>query len=107
MAYIYWRAGHYDFDQAGVINAEYAAPAEQLRLRSVRQRLWRGRCIHSSELDAVIALFNDQRTALESALVDPEARQAKAALKYVDGFYKIINDPKKRQKNIDQRCMRS
>lgn len=102
-----WKVIPYDFDQAGLINTEYAAPAEQLRLRSVRQRLWRGRCIHSGELDAVIALFNERRAAIESALVDPEARKAKAMMKYIDGFYEIINDPKKRQKNIDQRCMAS
>lgn len=100
-----WKVIPYDFDQAGLVNAEYAAPAEQLRLRSVRQRLWRGRCSHNAELDAVVALFNDRRAAIESALVAAEARQAKAALKYVDGFYNLINDPKKRQKNIDQRCM--
>lgn len=95
----------YDFDQAGLINAEYALPAEPLRLRSVRQRLWRGRCVHNGELDGVIALFNERRDAIEAALVAPGIRKPKGILKYVDGFYDLINDPRGRRKRIEQHCM--
>ena len=100
-----WKVVPYDFDQAGLVDADYAEPADQLRLRSVRQRLWRGRCAHSEPLDDVIALFNDRREAMESALRVPGIRNASAAMKYIDGFYKVINDPKKRQRSIDKRCL--
>ena len=102
-----WKIVPYDFDQAGFIDTEYAAPAEQLRIRSVRQRLWRGRCVHNAELDGVVALFNERRAELESALVKPGARGAGSARKYIEAFYKIINDPKKRQKTIEKRCLAS
>lgn len=102
-----WKIVPYDFDQAGFINAEYAAPAEQLRIGSVRQRLWRGRCVHNAELDNVIALFNERRAALESALIIPGARGAGSARRYVDAFFDVINDPKKRRKKIEKYCLAS
>lgn len=102
-----WKVVPYDFDQAGLIDAEYAEPADQLRLRSVRQRLWRGRCVHNDELVDVIELFNARREAIEAALRVPDSRETKAAMKYIDGFYKVINDPKKRDKSIARRCLAS
>lgn len=100
-----WKVVPYDFDQAGLINTEYAVPPEQLRLRSVRQRLWRGRCVHNDGLDEVIALFNERREAIEAAVRVPDERKAKDAMKYIDGFYEVINDPKKRQRAIEKRCL--
>ncbi len=102
-----WKVVPYDFDQAGLINTEYAVPAEQLRLRSVRQRLWRGRCAHNDELDAVIALFNERREAIEAALLVPGMGEAEDVMRYVDSFYEVINDPKKRTKAIERRCLSS
>lgn len=100
-----WKVVPYDFDQAGLIDAEYAEPAGQLRLRSVRQRLWRGRCAHSDELDEVIVLFNDRREAIESALQVPGMRDTRKSMKYIDAFYEVINDTRKRQRSIDKRCL--
>jgi hypothetical protein len=102
-----WKVVPYDFDQAGLVDAEYAEPAEQLRLRSVKQRLWRGRCVHNDELDDVIAVFNDRREAIEAALHVPDERELKTAMKYIDSFYRTINDPKKRQRSIERRCLAS
>lgn len=56
----------YDFDQAGIINTRYAMPAPQLGIKSVTQRLYRGRCIHNEQLDGVIDLFNERREGLEA-----------------------------------------
>ena len=100
-----WKVVPYDFDQAGIVDAEYAAPAVELRLRSVRQRLWRGRCAHNEALEETIALFNDRREAIEGALQVPGMRSAKAAMKYIDRFYKVINDPKKLERSIVKRCL--
>jgi hypothetical protein len=38
-----WIVLPYDFDQAGLINTSYSSPSPALNLRSVRQRLYRGR----------------------------------------------------------------
>ena len=35
----------YDFDHAGIVNAPYAQPAEELQMSSIRQRRYRGYCM--------------------------------------------------------------
>lgn len=104
-----WRVIPYDFDQAGIINTKYSLPAEQLGLKSVRQRLYRGRCGHADQLDATIALFNARRADIEAALLPDglSPRFRKSTLGYIAEFYEVINDPLKREKNIDNRCLGS
>ena len=34
----------YDFDHAGIVDAPYARPAEELEISSIRERLYRGYC---------------------------------------------------------------
>ena len=102
-----WLVVPYDFDQAGIINTKYALPAEELGIRSVRQRLYRGRCINLDQLDTTISLFNERRSDIEAALL-PEVLQGKvrkSTISYIEEFYKIINDPLQREKNIENRCL--
>jgi hypothetical protein len=102
-----WIVLPYDFDQAGLINTKYSMPAEGLGIRSVRQRLFRGRCLNIKHLDESIARFNELRPQIEEALNPPgiDKRSRKRALKYIDGFYKIVNDPKKRKREIEDDCL--
>jgi len=100
-----WLVVPYDFDQTGIINARYAAPVPQLGIRSVRQRLWRGRCVHNDQLDAVIEKFNEQREALELALMPDGMKDEKSAQRYIDAFYDIINDSKRLNKQILEKCL--
>lgn len=101
-----WFVLPYDFDQAGLINVPYARPHEQLPIRHVTQRLFRGRCEYLGYLDATIDLFNREREAIEAALISggvSEKRQS-TQTKYVARFYEIVNDPKLRQRYVDDRC---
>jgi hypothetical protein len=102
-----WIVLPYDFDQAGLINTRYSMPAEGLGIRSVKQRLFRGRCMNLKHLDESIAKFNESRPQIEEALNPPaiDKRSRKKALKYIDDFYEIINDPKKRKKQIEDDCL--
>ena len=101
-----WFVLPYDFDQSGIINTEYAVPSDNLSLRSVRQRLFRGRCEFIGEMDKTIALFNERRSEIEAALSAGGVtdRTDHSQRKFVDGFYKIVNDEKKRRKQIDDKC---
>jgi hypothetical protein len=103
-----WVVLPYDFDQAGLINTEYALPALGLGIRTVRTRLYRGRCRHNDRLDETIALFNDGRDKIEAALVPesltPAAR--KSALAYIQAFYSTINDAEKLDKQIIGACLK-
>lgn len=96
----------YDFDQAGLINAEYAAPADSLPIRSVRQRLYRGYCRFNGALDTAVERFNSTRAEIETMLADARTRgNAKnRAQRYVESFYEIINDPDERLEEIDLAC---
>ncbi len=98
-----------DFDQSGIINTSYAMPSDLLPIRSVRQRLYRGFCSGNAQLDSTIATFNDNRAAIEDLFGSGSSGSSpnKAALKYLQGFYEIINDSKKRQKKIVDACRRA
>ena len=104
-----WVVLPYDFDQSGIINTRYAMPSELFRIKSVRQRLYRGFCSGNSNLDSTIARFNDSRAAIESYFgSEPDGSSPnKRALKYLQSFYQIINDPKKRQKQVLDACQRT
>jgi hypothetical protein len=100
-----WMVVPYDFDQSGIVNPRYAAPAPQLGISTVRQRLFRGRCIHNDQLDDVIRLFNERRAELEEALFPDGIRNVKSAADYIASFYRIINDAKQRARSIEKRCL--
>ncbi len=100
-----WKVVPYDFDQTGIINPRYAEPAPQLGIRSVKQRLYRGRCVHNEQLDGVIDLFNERREQLEAVLLLDGIRNKKIAADYIAAFYRIINDAKQREKHIEKRCL--
>ena len=101
-----WFVLPYDFDQSGIINTEYAVPSDNLSLRSVRQRLFRGRCDFIGEMDDTIALFNERRSDIEAALSSGGVTNYtdRSQRKFVKKFYEIINDEKKRRKQIDDQC---
>ena len=101
-----WFVVPYDFDQSGLINARYAQPDERLGIRSVRERLFRGRCEYLPVMDDTIALFNDRRGDIETALAagGPGAKTVRKQSEYLGWFYEIINDPEDREKSIDGRC---
>jgi hypothetical protein len=96
----------YDFDQAGLINTEYAVPAEQLRIRSVAQRVYRGFCVHSPELEAAIDLLNENHEAMIRVLDDePAGNRARVkSLAYLEESFELINDSRKREDDIVRRC---
>ncbi len=101
-----WVVLPYDFDQSGIMNTEYALPAIGLRIRDVRQRLYRGRCSHNEQLTETFALFNEKRSEIAAALT-PQAlskNSRKTVLKYLDAFFDTINDSKKLKRQILDSC---
>lgn len=98
----------YDFDHAGIVNAPYAKPAEELLMGSVRERRYRGYCIVDMKtFDPVIALYNKLKPAIYSLYTDCtllDEKYKKATIKYLDDFYETINDPKKVQSEFGYPC---
>ena len=97
----------YDFDFSGMVNASYAAPPANLKIRSVRTRYFRGFCKEEKFWRAAAQLFNNKReTVYQSyqALPQLKKRQKDKSLKYLDQFYKLINDPSRFERSIVKHC---
>jgi hypothetical protein len=98
----------YDFDHAGIVEAPYAKPAEELQMNSVRQRRYRGYCVRDIKVfDDVIARYNELKKDIYSLYSDCtllEAKYIKSTIKYLDDFYETINNPKVWQKDFAYPC---
>lgn len=98
----------YDFDHAGLVDAPYARPSEQLRIRSVKKRLYRGRCSNNEYLEASLQRFRDRRDALYALIENQEGltpRVRERIKKYVDDFYGVVNDPRAVERKMIRQCV--
>jgi len=97
----------YDFDSSGLVNAHYAAPPDGIRVRNIRQRLYRGFCPTNESLPDSVVMFNEKKTDI-LALFETNGhltdRTRKDAIGYIENFYKIINDPKDFKRQIIDKC---
>lgn len=97
----------YDFDFSGLVNAPYAEPNPQFKIRSVRTRLYRGRCSNNERLDDTFALFREKEAdirALIAGLPDFDPKHEKEVSSYVDDFYEIIADEKMIERKFTKEC---
>lgn len=97
----------YDFDMSGMVDAPYATPNPKFKLRSVRQRLYRGHCLHNAFLPDTVQAFQDKRESLYALVSNEPAlsnRTAKSMQKYLDSFYDDISDRKRLDREIIRAC---
>lgn len=101
-----WIVLPYDFDYAGIVDTDYAAPHEDLPIRKVTTRLYRGFCWQNDVLPESIELFNRNRAEIEAALVPSEVSRQKVrrANNYIGQFYRIVNDPEELQEKLYDNC---
>jgi hypothetical protein len=97
----------YDFDHSGFVDAPYATPPEGIQVNNVRQRLYRGFCIHNEHIPAAIDTFRTRRQAFAQVIAG-ETRLSegarRTAQRYIDGFYEIVDDPDRVDRQIIRRC---
>jgi hypothetical protein len=97
----------YDFDSAGMVNANYAAPHESLPISDVRTRLYRGLCVHNDTLEAARREFQAHRPAI-FALVQGEARlppqRQKVVARYFEDFYETLDSDERFAREITAKC---
>ena len=99
----------YDFDFSGAVNAPYATPPEQLKIQSVRQRVYRGFCQPDSLLAGVLARFRaakDSMYAAVRAVPDLHERDVRNVLDYFEDFYKVIDNPGAVNRELVRPCRR-
>jgi hypothetical protein len=97
----------YDFDFAGIIKTPYAHPSPKLPIKDVRDRLYRGPCPRMEQLEPIFAEFNARKDtiyALHRSLPDFDPQRAANALKYLDEFYRTINNPGKVKSEFRWQC---
>jgi len=98
----------YDFDHAGIVNAPYARPAEELKMYSIRERRYRGYCVSDlKKFENVITQYNRMKNDIyrvytECTLLD--AKYLTSTIQYLDAFYETINHPKVWQKEFAYPC---
>ncbi len=83
----------YDFDFSGLVDAPYAVPPDALKIASVRQRQYRGYCLHNGEAYAVAVQMRSQRPQILAALSSTPGLDPKTvarATAYLDGFFADI-----------------
>jgi len=98
----------YDFDQSGFVDAPYAMPAKQFGIRDVKQRVYRGRCVNNEYLAGSLQRFRDNRRDIYALIEEQEGLSSaaqKAVTKYVDEFFELIDDPRKVERRIIDRCV--
>jgi hypothetical protein len=98
----------YDFDHAGIVNAPYAKPAEALLLNSTRERRYRGYCITAmSVFDKTFEHFNLLKEDIYGTYSKSpwlEDSYVKNTLKFLDDFYRIIDNPKTAKAEFGYPC---
>lgn len=83
----------YDFDFSGFVNAPYATPPDELGLSSVRQRQYRGYCIHGAQALAAAAEFRARKPQIIGVLAGIpglEPRTRASATAFLDRFFAEI-----------------
>jgi hypothetical protein len=100
----------YDWDWTGLVNTRYAVPSPRLRIRTVRDRLYRGVCPRPGDLERATALFNEKRAAI-LAVYDQVPGLSPGLIRdsrsYVEDFYRILNDPRVVRREIIGECGRA
>ena len=83
----------YDFDYSGLVAAPYALPPDQLRITSVRQRLYRGYCAHNPDALAAARQMRAEQPQILGVLTQVpglDSRTQARAAAYLNGFFADI-----------------
>ncbi|MES1198182.1 MAG: hypothetical protein ABUL41_02790 [Chitinophagaceae bacterium] len=85
----------YDFDIAGLVDPYYATPNEQLGANSLTQRIYRGFPTKIEIIQNTLSNFEKQKENILSLVRNFELLKSKTRsemARYIEDFYKIIND---------------
>jgi hypothetical protein len=97
----------FDFDYAGIVNANYAIPDEQLGTESVRERVYRGVCLNESDLFIAAELFIEKKQHIYNLYENDHLftkSVKRSTIKYLDEFYSIMENEAKFRRNIIESC---
>lgn len=93
----------YDFDRTGIVDPPNALPDENLRQKNVRDRLYRGFCVPDEYFTAALEKTRTLRPRLQALFenqIDLNERSQKAALRFLESYYRIIDKPAARERSL-------
>jgi hypothetical protein len=98
----------YDFDLAGIVNASYAKPAPEVRLRNVRQRRYRGFCTDRETLRAAIRHVNESENEIYEVIRNTPGlaeKDVSKTQKYLAGYFEKSKDEEKLLRSFERACI--
>ncbi len=98
----------YDFDGSGFVDASYAArPNASIDIISNRERAYRGYCDSMDSINMAIEVVNQSRQRINSIIGESSlvtGRERKRSQRYVDDFFKILDNPGNLNRHIVEDC---
>jgi hypothetical protein len=97
----------YDFDLAGIVNADYAYPREELGIKSVRERLYLGICLPDSDIKSGLEVYHEKKDEIYALYQNTELlsiENKRNSIIYLNEFYNIIENDDKLERNIINAC---
>ena len=97
----------YDFDYAGIVNAYYAVPGENLGLTSVTQRYYLGPCRDDLRyLTAIDQIQGKKDNILEIVVSSPylDENMRKEMIKYLEDYFSTAENPENLLRSIKRTC---
>ena len=98
----------YDFDMSGLVNARYAKPKPELRLRSVRTRRYRGYCADAAAVREALRAVVSRRDAIMAevaTLPGLNAKNRERQQRYLEKFFAKAANEGKLLKEFERRCL--
>jgi hypothetical protein len=98
----------YDFDMSGLVNASYAEPQPELRLRNVRTRRYRGYCTDRDVLTEALRTVVGHRDAILgvfSELPGLSAKTRQRQHRYLERFFAMAEKEGKMLDEFERRCL--
>lgn len=97
----------FDFDYSGLVNAPYAIPNEAIKFTDVSVRFYQGWCHTEAEVRGQLQVFLDQKEkilAMPYHIQGMNEKTIRQCIDYLQGFYDIIENPKKLKTQILDHC---
>jgi hypothetical protein len=99
----------YDFDFSGYVNTPYATPPAELDISDVRQRFYRGYCIHNGDAVTAAAQMRSNQAQILGVLgqvpgLEPKTQQR--ATSYLQEFFDEITNPAAFKSRVLNHCVR-
>jgi hypothetical protein len=98
----------YDFDYAGLVNADYAVPHMRFGTTTVRERVYMGNCIPYNDYQTIFEKFIEKEEQFYNLINNFELLEKynkTDMVRYLGEFFAIIKNDKLTEVNISRRCL--